>query len=62
MAPAELLLAGSIVIGVALPTSAVMEASKTPSDLSRYQIVSCAERPADRCLMDIESGEFLGQK
>lgn len=62
MAPAELLLAGSIVIGVALPTSAVLEAAKTPSDLSRYQIVNCAERPSDRCLMDIESGEFLGQK
>lgn len=62
MAPAELLLAGSIVVGVALPTSAVIEASRPASDMSRYQLVACVERPAERCMIDMETGKFLGVK
>ena len=62
MAPAELLLAGSIVVGVALPTSAVIEASRPPTDMSRYQLVACVDRPAERCMIDMSTGDFLGVK
>jgi len=60
MAPAELLLAGSIAVGVALPTSAVIEASRPNSDLSRYEVVACETQPDERCMIDLETGEFLG--
>ena len=60
MAPAELLLAGSIAVGVAVPTSAVIEASRPAPDMGRYEVVACETRPADRCMIDIKTGEFLG--
>ena len=60
MAPAEFFLAGSIALGVALPTGAVIEASRPVSDLSRYEVVACEMKPSERCMIDIETGEFLG--
>ena len=59
MNPAELLLTGGIALGILVPVTAVVESSRRPVDMTRYQFSeNCG--PVERCIVDTETGWTLG--
>ena len=59
MNPAELLLTGGIALGVVVPMSAAVEASRAPVDMSRFAMSE--DCPAvERCIIDTQTERVMG--
>ena len=61
MNPADLLLTGGIMLGVAVPVVGAMEAGRAPADMSRYQM--SGDCPGvERCIVDTQSQRVMGME
>lgn len=60
MNPAELIITAGVMLGVALPLTAVVEATQAPADMQRY--VMSENCPNSKvCLVDVKTNRYLGE-
>ena len=61
MNPAELLLTGSVFLGMAVPMTAVIEMGRAPADMDRYVLShSCPE--VEVCMIDTKTNRVMGSR
>lgn len=60
MYPAELIITAGLMLGITVPLTAVVEASRGPLDMERYVMnENCPNSKV--CIVDIQSNRYVGE-
>ena len=65
MNPAELILTGGIVLGMAVPMTAAIESQREPADMTRYEFrrnCEVGKIKLDSCVFDRQQNKTIGVK